>query len=106
MTTGLDHALEALNNVPPAIVPAVQRCRVCGCSNNDACVIPGAGPCWWVTPNLCSFCADPAAVLYFLGELRRRNLLVNLAPPIAMWVKRAESVMQVLEQTKLEALDL
>lgn len=105
MSTGLDHALEALN-APPAIVPAVQTCRVCGCTDHKACVIPGAGACWWVTPNLCSFCADPAAVLYFLGELRKRGLVDELDKPIDLWIRRAESVLQVSQQTKLEALDL
>lgn len=27
-------------------------CRVCGCTDEEACF----PPCWWVEPNLCSAC--------------------------------------------------
>lgn len=33
-----------------------RRCRVCGCTQNQACVTD-AGPCHWVAPDLCSGCA-------------------------------------------------
>lgn len=33
----------------------VAFCRVCGCSENDACET-GEGPCSWVEPDLCSAC--------------------------------------------------
>lgn len=35
-------------------------CRVCGCSDNDACL----PPCWWVEDDLCSSpsCVGDAAV--------------------------------------------
>lgn len=29
-------------------------CIVCGCTEDNACIIPGTGPCRWVTPGLCS----------------------------------------------------
>lgn len=29
------------------------KCRICGCSDRDAC----AGSCAWVEPDLCSTCA-------------------------------------------------
>jgi hypothetical protein len=34
-------------------------CKVCGCTNNNACVTE-AGPCWWADEheNLCSACVD------------------------------------------------
>jgi hypothetical protein len=33
-------------------------CRVCGCSDFDACVDPVTGEtCWWVREELCSTCA-------------------------------------------------
>jgi hypothetical protein len=35
---------------------AVWVCRQCGCKENDACLHPDYGPCWWVEPNLCSHC--------------------------------------------------
>jgi len=36
-----------------------QVCRVCGCTENNACMINGM-PCHWVEPDLCSDCADRA----------------------------------------------
>ncbi|NLW88032.1 MAG: hypothetical protein GXY38_14310 [Planctomycetes bacterium] len=33
----------------------VRRCRVCGCSHADACVVDGE-PCHWVEKHLCSAC--------------------------------------------------
>ena len=39
------------------------RCRRCGCTTSSACWFEHAGEiitCWWVEPNLCSFCsAEP-----------------------------------------------
>lgn len=34
-------------------------CRVCGCSEDDACETE-AGPCWWSEADLCSACAGGA----------------------------------------------
>lgn len=34
-------------------------CRVCGCTDEEGCEGPVFG-CWWVEPDLCSQCADPA----------------------------------------------
>ncbi len=31
-------------------------CRVCGCTEDNACVVDGK-PCWWAEPDLCSACA-------------------------------------------------
>ena len=31
-------------------------CRVCGCSEFDACLHEVAGPCSWAEPDLCSHC--------------------------------------------------
>ena len=31
-----------------------RRCRVCGCTQNNAC----PGGCWWVEDDLCSACAE------------------------------------------------
>lgn len=37
--------------------PEPQRtCRVCGCHDDDACIHPEHGNCWWVTRDLCSHC--------------------------------------------------
>lgn len=34
-----------------------QRCRVCGCTWNNACMTE-FGPCYWVEDDLCSACAE------------------------------------------------
>jgi hypothetical protein len=34
----------------------VPTCRVCGCSQYDACDHPAHGSCWWVEVDLCSHC--------------------------------------------------
>jgi hypothetical protein len=34
-----------------------QKCRVCGCTDDNAC----PGSCWWVEPDLCSVCAEKMA---------------------------------------------
>lgn len=36
----------------------MNRCRICGCTDNDACHAPCGEPCHWVEPDLCSSCAD------------------------------------------------
>ena len=46
----------------PALAPDddVVSCRVCGCTESDACIVPQSpfGVCWWVEPDLCSACVD------------------------------------------------
>ena len=32
---------------------AEDTCRVCGCSDYDACMDVDRGPCGWTAPNLC-----------------------------------------------------
>lgn len=34
---------------------AIATCRVCGCTDDEACV----GGCWWVEADLCSGCQPP-----------------------------------------------
>lgn len=49
----------------------MNECRVCGCSDFDACFDPetGAG-CYWVDEDLCSVCArDNADVAEVVGDL-------------------------------------
>jgi len=33
----------------------VQRCKICGCTDKQACA---SGGCFWVAPNLCSRCVS------------------------------------------------
>lgn len=42
------------------------RCRICGCTANDACYHEALGSCWWFHPDLCSHCHAIAA-----GEIDR-----------------------------------
>jgi hypothetical protein len=38
---------------------AVRRCRVCGCTDDHACIdCVTCEPCHWVEPDLCSVCAE------------------------------------------------
>lgn len=46
-----------------------ERCRLCGCSEMDACW-DEAGPCSWIAPGLCTVCAeDPARFIRECVEL-------------------------------------
>ena len=36
-------------------IPAL--CRVCGCTDDNACIEPDGFPCCWVEQDLCSACA-------------------------------------------------
>jgi len=38
----------------------VQRCRICNCTDDKACVGGDGEPCHWAEPDLCSNCADPS----------------------------------------------
>lgn len=42
---------------PFAIVESTRSCRVCGCTDDRACVGGPLGTCYWVTEELCSACA-------------------------------------------------
>lgn len=39
----------------------VRSCRVCGCTDMDACETDD-GPCHWVAADLCSACVNPGAI--------------------------------------------
>lgn len=44
------------------VVPAPRLCRLCACSENDACIDPVTHiGCAWVAAELCSACALPPA---------------------------------------------
>jgi hypothetical protein len=53
------------------LVPEKERtCRQCGCSENDPCVHPQFGPCWWAEDDLCSHCQN------WPGQSTRPNSLI------------------------------
>ncbi len=33
-------------------------CRVCGCTEDNACEMESGEPCHWVEPDLCSACVE------------------------------------------------
>ena len=39
-----------------ALIDKPMVCRVCGCTDDNACLPPG-GPCHWVGNDLCSACS-------------------------------------------------
>ena len=41
-----------------SVIP-IGKCKVCGCTENNACCHPEYGPCWWTDyyEDLCSHCA-------------------------------------------------
>ena len=41
---------------------ASRKCRVCGCTQEKACLVKGS-PCHWVEWDLCSAC-DPTSIDY------------------------------------------
>lgn len=43
----------------PELEPA--KCRLCGCTDDNACVDLLGQPCHWVEPNICSACAPVLA---------------------------------------------
>jgi len=51
---------EAIEEATPEVgTPEENRCRVCGCTNMQAC----PGGCYWVEDDLCSRCAKPVKVV-------------------------------------------
>lgn len=65
------HARELAERYP-LLAAAPGTCRVCGCTADRACHLPEFGPCWWIEPNLCSYCAEPAIVVALFADMQRR----------------------------------
>jgi hypothetical protein len=75
-----------------------RACRVCGCTPAQACVDPEHGPCWWLAPDLCSHCGEPAIVL---GQYRRlqditraRQLTDTELGELFDWTAKAATALQ------------
>lgn len=54
----------------------VQRCHVCGCTDDAAC----DGGCWWVDADLCSSCSSTSAAAAAYVDARR-PILTTTVPP-------------------------
>ena len=61
--------------------PDVERCRVCGCWDYDACWDDEAGACWWIAPRLCSHCAGSTVHGFetFMATMRANRFPAALA---------------------------
>lgn len=35
-----------------------QQCKVCGCTEDNPCIHPDFGACFWIKPDLCSHCVE------------------------------------------------
>jgi hypothetical protein len=46
-----------------ARTPGVRHCRLCFCTEDNACHGDFGVPCHWVSPDLCSACASQAAIM-------------------------------------------
>lgn len=42
----------------PAAKEPERHCRICGCTDEEACWDTGS-PCYWIEPDLCSACVNP-----------------------------------------------
>lgn len=50
------HDLTPEERLLRAIFGTARACRNCGCTDDNACIVPGKGPCWWVEADLCAAC--------------------------------------------------
>lgn len=61
---------------------ALRSCRICGCTDDRACVTNGT-PCHWAQPGLCSACV-PVARLQ--DAIRIANLLIPVNSAKTEWL--------------------
>lgn len=73
VVAALDHQIEAYFRQALQLTP--QRCLRCGCTDDRAC----EEGCCWVTPQLCSSCADDGDVL--ASEMREGQRPARLQGP-------------------------
>lgn len=71
-------------------------CRVCGCTDDNAC----EGGCYWVEENLCSACADKAAIPSAREdelEAALRELNQVLTVPAAEYVPAISDAFRIID---------
>ena len=64
--------------------PSERLCRVCGCTEDNACLHPNGRPCSWAGPDLCSVCAASIADLMLAVGLADTDAERLLATAIAV----------------------
>lgn len=85
-----------------------RRCRVCGCTDGLACFDLDHGACWWIEPDLCSHCGEPAIVA---GQYDR---LIALHTPgrlmsdaiMLVWAQKARTALGRVTRTDPSAFEL
>lgn len=69
--------------------PLLDRaCRSCGCTEENACVVPEHGPCSWADWDLCSRCDGEARAVRQASDLLLLGLLVLILVIVALGVRR------------------
>lgn len=54
------------------------KCRICGCTDFNACINGIGGPCHWIEPDLCSACTSVLShASRLIREERRRQISVE-----------------------------
>jgi hypothetical protein len=93
---------QALATHPDRLVlpGADRRCRICGCSQHQACIDPEHGPCWWVELDLCSHCGEPAIVA---GEydriIAKTDGTTDMLVDVSMWSHKARAALERVSRT-------
>jgi hypothetical protein len=85
-----------------------RRCRVCGCTQDHACVDPDHGPCWWIEADLCSHCGEPAIVAAAYDRLLARLVPGEAAfeHQLKAWTARARVALGRVTTTDASAFEL
>jgi hypothetical protein len=95
------------------LLAATRRCRVCGCTDTNACVDPEHGPCWWIEQDLCSHCGEPAILV---GEFDRMadDMMAAGARPVSQaeldqffgWMRKARIALERASQVPPDTFDV
>lgn len=84
-----------------------RRCRICGCTQDHACVDPQFGRCWWIEADLCSHCGEPAIVAAVYDRLARRPPLPLMSEAMLLvWAAKARAALGRASSTDASAFEL
>lgn len=81
-----------------------RRCRICGCTQDHACVDPDHGACWWVEPDLCSHCGEPAIVAAEYDLMRADGGFT--LDDLLLWTQKARTALGRVTRTDASAFEL